>query len=177
MRSFACLLLLASLCLTLAQIGVYANQLPARVASHFGAGGVADGWMSRGSFLALYVGLQLGLAAVMLVLAWSLSRLPVSLINIPHREYWLDETRRDETIRVNQSILLLLAGITALFLVVMFQLTILANLRPDARLNGAVTGGSLAVYLTMVLGICGWLVWRFSRIPDAWQAPDGSQRG
>src|SRR3954468_21478203 len=74
-----------------------APQLPDRVATHFGAGGEPDGWMSRSSHL-LFMGV-FGLAFPLFVvgLFFILRFLPDSGLNIPHRDYWLAPERRSET--------------------------------------------------------------------------------
>ena len=72
--------------------------LPERIATHFGPGGAADGFSSRSGFL--WTGLLLifsfGLMAVLLGLL--LRVMPVSLVNVPHREYWLTGERRQRSL-------------------------------------------------------------------------------
>jgi uncharacterized membrane protein len=73
-------------------------QLPERVATHFNGSGEPNGWMSRSTsqnFMLIF-GLVFPLFVVLLS---SIVRfLPVSVINLPHREYWLAPERREETI-------------------------------------------------------------------------------
>ena len=152
--------------LTVVQLVVYGGQLPDTVASHFDGNGTANGWMSRGAFLGLCIGTQFGMSALIALIAWTLPRIPVSLLNIPNREYWLDETRRESTLRINQNMLLLIGGMTAMLLVVVFQMTIVANLQPTPNLSGPAIWITLVVYLVAVFSICGWLMWRFGRIPN-----------
>lgn len=165
MKWIGYLLIAMGLCLTIAQVIVYGGQLPDKVASHFNAAGAADGWMSRTGFLVFLVAFQFGLCGCLLLIGWGLSRLPVSMINIPHRDYWLDDIRRESTLRINRDMLALISGLTALFLVAIFQMTIQANLQiEEAALNGWFWGITGA-YMVGVLSCAGWLVWRFARIP------------
>lgn len=80
------------------QIAYYAPRLPERVASHFNMAGEPDGWMSRTAFLGLMGGVAVGLALMFAGITWLVRRLPPSWINLPHREYWLAEPRREASI-------------------------------------------------------------------------------
>lgn len=153
--------------MTVVQYVVYVGQLPENVASHFDGQGTADGWMSRTVFLGLCLGMQLDMSGLIVLIAWALPRIPVSLLNFPNREYWLDEIRRESTLRINQNMLLLIGGITAMLLVVVFQMTIMANLQSTPNLSGPAIWITLAVYLVAVFGIFGWMMWRFGRIPKS----------
>lgn len=94
------LLLLAALCLlSLGQTAWYYPQLPGLVATHFDLAGQADGWMPRASFFQSQVVFMLGFTAFFAVLAFAAAQLPDSLIQLPHKEYWLDPRQRAETRR------------------------------------------------------------------------------
>ncbi|AMV16383.1 hypothetical protein VT03_00740 [Planctomyces sp. SH-PL14] len=143
----------------------YYSLLPARVASHFGASGAADGWMSRGAFGVTYVGTVLLMAALFGGISALVRRLPIGLINLPHREYWLAEPRREETLRrLNVEMGWLGLG-TILLLIVTFQLCLEANRNGTFRLGNAIWG-ALAVYL---VAMTVWLirfVLRYSHVPS-----------
>jgi hypothetical protein len=70
-------------------------SLPAVVASHFSAGGVADGFMPRDMYVLFMGAVSLGLPLAIGALLSQMHRLPVSLINIPNRAYWLAPERAD----------------------------------------------------------------------------------
>jgi uncharacterized membrane protein len=164
-KSAGLLMLLLAIALMIVQIAVYGGRLPDSVASHFDGQGNADGSMSRTAFLTTYAATQVGLAGLMTLIAWVLPLFPVSMINIPHRDYWLDETRRASTLRISQSVLYLIAGLTGMLLVVVFELTFQANLRTDRQLNSSAFLVTMAVYVATVFGMCGWMIWRFGRLP------------
>ena len=57
MQRIACLLFALLLIVVGAFIVATTGQLPDRVASHFGAGNLANGWMTRGGYLAFMLAL------------------------------------------------------------------------------------------------------------------------
>ena len=65
------------------------QHLPPRVASHFNAAGVPDGWMLRNSYLWFMAGLALGLSVFFVGVFYSIRYFPQSTINLPYRDYWL----------------------------------------------------------------------------------------
>ena len=74
------------------------DRLPPVVASHFGAQGEPNGWQSKPVFFGFLVG-ALVIAGVVGFGAPSLvKRLPLSLINLPNKDYWLSPPRRDDAV-------------------------------------------------------------------------------
>ena len=72
---------------------LWRSWLPERVPTHFGINGVPNAWMSRdGALLSYFAGVAIT-ALVLAGLVVLLPRLPVSVINIPNREYWFAEAR------------------------------------------------------------------------------------
>ena len=72
-------------------------MLPNRVATHFDAAGMANGWMSRSTHLLFMSVFGLVFPLFLIGVCWSIRFLPAGLVNIPHREYWLADERRSET--------------------------------------------------------------------------------
>jgi hypothetical protein len=152
-------LLVLSACLAANAAAVVwaAGVLPARVASHFNAGGAPDGWMSRESHLVLMalvgIGLPLFLAGVFYCVRW----LPTSIVNMPHREFWLAPERRLETAASMRQYGLWLAAMESVLLLVIHLLVVEANRVQPVRLSdwvwGALAGflGALAVWLIALL--------------------------
>ncbi len=137
-------------------------RLPATVASHFGAAGQADGWMSREAFMAFMAALTLIIAAVFAVLPVLLMWLPVSLINLPNKDYWLAPPRRAQTMVAIGAFVLDEGILTMALLLGMHQLTIEANLRPPPQLAMAPFWSLLAAYLVFT-GL--WIVRLYRRFP------------
>jgi hypothetical protein len=71
--------------------------LPAQVATHFGSGGFANAWMTRGGYRIFMLFFIVVLPAGMVAAIGLLPRVRPHWINIPHRAHWLAPERRDET--------------------------------------------------------------------------------
>jgi len=74
------------------------TALPEHVASHFVADGSANSSMPRGAYLGLMVGLTVGLPFLLALPGWLMQRVPLSLVRLPHKEYWLAPERRASTL-------------------------------------------------------------------------------
>jgi uncharacterized membrane protein len=71
--------------------------LPQRIASHFAANGVANGWMTKSQFLIVYAVFLLPAFFVEFRLHLSIARTPEKRLNLPNKQYWLAPERRAET--------------------------------------------------------------------------------
>lgn len=139
-------------------------RLPGRIASHFDAAGLADGWMWRDSYLwtmgAITLGLALGLPAVF----YAIRFFPVSAINLPRKEHWLGPGRKEETFRFIFRAGLWLGSLEIWFMLALHLLVVAANTSASPRLSHGVwplTAGYLAI-----LG--GWIYFFIRRfLPPA----------
>lgn len=147
------------------QVAYYAPRLPDTVASHFGPGGEPDGWSSKTGFLVGYGGVVALTTAPFLVLPWLLPRIPESLVNLPHKAYWLAPERREETFRTISAWLLWLAVGTLMLLTHLLGVTMAENLTPEPRLGSAVWW-PLGLYLAFVAVWSVAFVRRFYRTPE-----------
>lgn len=118
-------------------------RLPARVASHFDATGAADGWMSPGSLLGFHVALLALMLAVFAILPGLTRRLPVTVVNLPHRDHWLAPERRADTFARLE------AWMATLGLVVVSAIALLQEMVVQANLPGG--DGRLPVRVLVVL--------------------------
>ncbi|MBA4107643.1 MAG: hypothetical protein C0485_18065 [Pirellula sp.] len=114
------------------------SRLPERMASHFDASGVANGWMSRDGYVWLMVGVVTFVTLTMLAAFGSVRFLPKSLINIPRRDYWLAPERRDETARSLMRFGLLMVGFESLFFLAIHLMVVAANESQPVRLSNDV---------------------------------------
>src|SRR6476469_501473 len=73
------------------------SDLPARMATHFGPGGVANGWSTRETYLLVMIGLVLLLPVALLALLVWLPRRGLCPIKLRNRDYWLAPQRREGT--------------------------------------------------------------------------------
>ena len=86
------------LILSFVHLAVYYPMLPERVASHFGADGKADGWMTKSQFAIFYVGMTSFMTLLFLGIGKLIEVTPDELINLPNKEYWLAPARRAATL-------------------------------------------------------------------------------
>jgi serine/threonine-protein kinase len=143
------------------------GALPPRVATHFGAGGQPNGWMSRQGYLrfTLIFGLAFPLFPALLL---SLTRfLPDSCINLPNRDYWLAPERRKETFGFFSRQFVWLSCAMICFVSAMHFLVVHANGVPAPRLPGS------WVFAAVVCFILAVLVW-ISRLLLHFYAPRGA---
>ncbi len=111
--------------------------MPERVATHFDAGGQPNGWMSRSS-LVLFTSI-FGLAFPLIVVGLSfITRLfSNKLINIPHREYWLDSEHRAETFNYLFQHSFWFACLAVCFVIGLHYLIIRANAKTTPQLSNS----------------------------------------
>lgn len=134
-----------------AHLAWVAGQLPDPVATHFGAGGEANGWMSRTGFVVFSVGLVAFLASVNLGIAALVGRLPDSALSLPHRDHWLAPERRDATRHTIRARMIGLLSGTIVFVAAVNHLILEAHRRPgpprlsDDALLGVMAAGFLAI--------------------------------
>ncbi len=141
------------------------GSLPPIVASHFGASGAANGFMTR----AVYLGFMLPvvvLVPVLLAASGQLARLlPASLINLPNRDYWLAPERKAETAAALGRLSTFPACLVLVFLCFVHWQVVQANISATRQLASIPFWAGLVVF-AVALG--GWLIAlyrRFGRIP------------
>lgn len=142
----------------------YHGQLPETVASHFNAAGEANGWSSRTTFTALYLATTGIMALCFLGPIWLMPKIPDSMINMPHKDYWLAPERRDETFQILNEYLLWLASATMLFLIDAFHQTIQVNLGESKTLGHFWWG--LGAYVGLTTVWCALFYRQFMRTPE-----------
>lgn len=135
-----------------------ATQLPDRLASHFNAQGLPDGWMGRADYLRFMAIFGFGFPAFIVGIS-SLFRLFPQGINLPHRDYWLAPERRADTYAYLHRLGLWYACMCLCFVVGLHFFVVQANRVPNAHLsNNMIVGlaggwiaGSNLLVLSMVL--------------------------
>jgi uncharacterized membrane protein len=164
-RKLPWIIVVSALAGAIVQAVMFWPQLPEKVASHFDAGGQADGWMTKTSFIALTLLLQAGLSALMLGLGRIIGALPNSLINIPNKEYWLAEERRSETLDEMIWMMDWIAAGTSVFLFVILYLTFDANVGEEKELNSTVTWIVTVAFSVGLIGFCIVRTMKYYRVP------------
>ncbi|GDY19923.1 hypothetical protein LBMAG56_12680 [Verrucomicrobiota bacterium] len=154
------------LLITALQVASYAPRLPEKLATHFDAAGRANGWMSKEGFFVFHVALLGLFGAVFGLLPRWLGRIPNSLINLPHKNYWLAPERRAASLADVADAMAFLGALTLVFLAIIGELTLRANLLPEPRLGGEIwwlLGGYGVVLVLWIIR----LLRRFPRPPVA----------
>jgi uncharacterized membrane protein len=140
----------------------YYPLLPETVGSHYGASGEPDGWSSKQTFVALYAVLVALIGGMFFVLAVFIPRIPDSLINIPHRDYWLAPERRRQSLATVSVTLLCLASATVALIIGAMHLSFLVNLGERSGL-GAEFWWLMGAYGLLTLGSVVWMMARFRK--------------
>ncbi|WP_181407589.1 DUF1648 domain-containing protein [Nocardioides sambongensis] len=123
-------------------------RLPDRVPLHFGGGGDVDRWGGRTEALVTFA--VLGLAMIALFAGLAAVRVPTSMLNVPHKEWWTATTEREERMRtMMREDGLRLGAATLLLLTAVLLLTVRAAGLAEPRLDGwfAVALGLYLAYL------------------------------
>ena len=140
----------------------WSTRLPLNVASHFDIAGQVDGTMSRSSLIASQIALQAFWTIGVLLLIWATNRQPHRWLNIPHREHWLDDSRRERTLRLWNTISLRMAIVSMWFFAGLFQLVAAFNVGWRPTLSPAVYLLA-AGYLIAILALFSRLYLYFKR--------------
>jgi uncharacterized membrane protein len=90
-------LFFAMICVAIAQCIRDFPLLPDRIASHFNAAGMPNGWMTKTQFLWTYALVMLPALAVEFWVSHRIATKPDAKLNLPNKEYWLAPERRAET--------------------------------------------------------------------------------
>jgi len=71
--------------------------LPDRLASHFAASGIPNGWMTKSQFFITFAVVLLPALAVEFWVSHRIANKPDAKLRLPNKEYWLASERRAET--------------------------------------------------------------------------------
>lgn len=129
-------------------------QLPATMASHFTARGVANGWAPKQAFFGLMAFCIFLSAFVGFVVPLQIARKPAAKLNLPHKDYWLAPERREDTWRfIGAQMVWFACALLFVFLYGTSQV-INANLRSVGYFNWQ---GMLAVMIGFGLFCALWI--------------------
>ena len=139
--------------------------LPPVVASHFGPGGAANGFMDKGMYTAFMLAVVVAVPALIALSGQLVRVLPPQLINLPNRQYWLAPQRRAATLESLSSLSVRFAFALVVFLCFVHWLVVQANAVQPARLPEAPLFVGLALFgVATVLWLFA-LFRRFGRVP------------
>ena len=130
-------------------------MLPERVATHFGANGQPDGWMSRSGYLTFTALMGIGLPIFILGIMFVSRFFPASLVNVPHKAYWVAPGRREVAQEVLFDRSIWLGCLMVVFFSAMHCITIMANRSDPVRLPPQLFFPVLGLFLA---GILIWVI-------------------
>jgi uncharacterized membrane protein len=137
--------------------------LPDIVGSHFNAAGKVNGTSSKLGYFIAYFGSLAITSSFTQVLPLILKYIPTSLINLPHREYWLSGDRREASLQFLK-VHFSWFGVAIMFLmVVIFHITFMANLNQIAEINSLLFWFLLGAFLLFTIWWTVILVRRFPK--------------
>ena len=141
------------------------GELPPVVASHFGSGGAANGFMGKGTYTAFMLAVVIAVPALIGFSGQLVRVLPLQLVNLPNKQYWLAPQRRAATLESLSSLSVPFALALVVFLRFVHWLVVQANAVQPAKLPEGSLFAGLAVFgVATVL----WLIVlfrRFGRVP------------
>ncbi len=144
-------------------IATTTGQLPDRVASHFAAGGLPNGWMTRDGYLAFMLAFAVLLPAIVVAGVAVVPHLSHRRIKIPHRDYWLAPERRAATFSSLASRACWLGCLIALFLAGLHYAILEANATVPPRLPADLFWTLL---IALPAGIALWILMLYLRFRD-----------
>ena len=137
--------------------------LPDRVAAHFNAQGKADGFAPKEEFVRAQAVVFALMAAVFFLLPKLLRYLPVSMINLPNKDYWFAPERREETLNALEDWMAWFGVLTVALILGLTQLAIRANLSPGGHFDSSLATGLLVAYGIGALAVTVLMFRRFRR--------------
>jgi hypothetical protein len=157
--------MLFGLCVVVAPIVVWTTsaQLPARVASHFGRGGLANGFMSHDAYVLFMLATTTLLPLLVVACMGLIPRIATSRLSIRYREHWLAPERRASTLGTLATWGCGFGILLIVFLTCIHFLTVEANMRSPARLD---EGNFFTVLVAFLVTMAAWialLALRFGR--------------
>jgi len=137
--------------------------LPATVATHFAGGGRANGFMTRIGYQVFYFALMTLMVAVTYgSLTWLPSRFP-HLLNLPHRDYWLEPRRRQATLATLRAFGVAMALSMLTLLVAIHLLVVDAHERTPPTLHEPTMLTTLSIFVALLVALLVALYVRFRK--------------
>ena len=145
------------------QYGYYGPRLPEIMASHFASNGAVNGWQIK----ALFFGIELAVLVLAALVGFGIPRIiaaiPVSLINLPNKEFWLGPERREGTLLYIRVWSAWFGCALLAFLLFVMELAFRANLRTPPRFNNSAFVPALLAFVVFDTIALVWLILHFSR--------------
>jgi hypothetical protein len=148
------------------QYGYYAPRLPEVLGAHFAGNGAVNGWQSKAAFFSTELVVVVLAAVVGFGVPRIIGAMPVSLINLPNKEFWLGPERREETLSYIRTWSAWFGCGLLAFLLFVMELAFRANLQTTPRFNNAAFVPALLTFVAFDTIALIWLILHFSRRRD-----------
>ena len=145
------IILVALVAAAVSQIVYFYPHLPDLVISHRGSHG-PDGWLKKALFFWALAISELGTSGCFVAIAIAFPHLSKRWWNLPHKDYWHAPERRSNTARYVRTQLLWAAVIMQTAMVLLWQSTINANVRPELHWPANFWWTLIAVWVAFGLG-------------------------
>ncbi len=139
--------------------------LPPNVASHFGAGGAVNGYLSRDDYRLLMLGLATLMPVVVFIVVGVAPHVSPAMVNVPNLRAWLTPPYREDTLASLGARAAVFAIMLSAFICAVHLLVLRANAEAPPRLDAAALGMLLAVFLGATALWTIALLLRFRRPP------------
>ncbi len=130
-------------------------NLPENVASHFGVGGAANGYMSRDGYQIFMLLFTIGLPAFMVTVIGSLPARYTKWSNLPHKDYWFAPEQRADSLAYLRQHAYWFGSLMVFFAAALHALVLDANARTPPHLAEVPFFVMMAVFLA---GLSVWIV-------------------
>lgn len=137
------------------------------VATHFNLAGNPNGWMTQSQSSLIWLTTGVGLPLFLATTGYLVRFLPVDLLNLPNREYWLAEGRRQESFNYFFRQFLWMACFAAIFILTQILLQIQANQRTPAHLSTPLVLLCAAGFIAAIVGWHWAMLRHFRPVPGA----------
>ena len=151
MRRFSLVLFFTLLIATVAFIVGTFEQLPLRVATHFGAAGRSSGWMTRDGYIASILGFGTLFPLFIVSLITGLPHLTSRPLKIPNRDYWLAPSRREETVATLGEFGAWIGCLVTVFIAAMHYMILQANASVPPKLPALLFWSVLGITIVAML--------------------------
>jgi uncharacterized membrane protein len=141
----------------------YYSELPDVVASHFDGHGNANGWQSKSAFFLVFAVVGVLTAVIGFGLPRIIALIPVQLINLPNKKYWLSPEHLAETQESLSNYFAWFGCAMFFIMIATFNYAIESNLHPDNRPDVSHLWYILAGFLVFVVVWSIRMITKFSR--------------
>lgn len=141
--------------------------LPDRLASHFNASGLPNGWMSKQAFFIAYAVMILVAAIPEFYVPYSIANTSNARINLPNKDFWLAPAQRAGTMEYFEKSFAWFGCALLLVEVCAMGLAIQANFSSPPRLPATPILSLVAAFFVYTIVWIVLLTRRFSNVPPS----------